>query len=743
MPQFFRVLFLVFAANLLTAFISEPVAAQVAISPPAADEAAPEQAPASQSLQSLLNVLRDEAARDALIAELETVVESGVEVDPGTVEPEETVARRVADSTARFAEDALATISTVWRDLRGVRSLFTEMPGDKMDRFSNGWWPLLLTVASTVAIVWILTRAVDAWLRRSERTSRSTGLKATVLAVLMNALSDAVVLILAYAAGILLALLVFGQDGDVTLEQTLYLNAFLVVGAIRIAIRAFVHPRRPDQAISHLSAPIQRVIYNRVKLVTYLLVYGIVAAVPIANAWFSFGAGRSIRIIAVTLSATVALLAIRKVSRLLATQAAAPVPEKVAASDEMDAEDVVDAIGDASIQAAATAWNWIWPWLASAYVIGVYVISVTRPRMMAEIVGTATLKTLGALALVALIFRIVTHAGAARAPMPQAIRTAMPELGDRLDAFAPLVLRLLGIALLLIAISLFFDAWNIVDVGGWLATPAGGDLVWRISSALLIVLFVILVWSVISSWIDHRLNLDLDGANVTARSRTLLALFRNAFTVAIFIFGIMIALSQLGIDIAPLLAGAGVIGLAIGFGSQKLVQDIITGVFIQLENAINEGDVVTVGGISGAVEKLTIRSVGLRDLTGVYHIVPFSAVDTVSNFMRKFSFHVEVVGIAYKENVPAAKEAMFEAFKRLRAINEHRVFILEDLEMHGVIALADSSVNLRARIKTLPGKQWAVGRAYTELVKEVFDERGIEIPFPHRQVFITGDAGKE
>src|SRR3546814_1649991 len=111
---------------------------------------------------------------------------------------------------------------------------------------------------------------------------------------------------------------------------------------------------------------------------------------------------------------------------------------------------------------------------------------------------------------------------------------------------------------------------------------------------------------------------------------------------------IMLALSQLGINIGTLLAGAGVVGLAVGFGAQKLVQDVITGVFIQFENAFNEGDVVTAGGITGTVERLTIRSVGIRDLSGVYHIVPFSSVDTVSNFMRGFAFHVAEIGVAYQ-----------------------------------------------------------------------------------------------
>ena len=137
--------------------------------------------------------------------------------------------------------------------------------------------------------------------------------------------------------------------------------------------------------------------------------------------------------------------------------------------------------------------------------------------------------------------------------------------------------------------------------------------------------------------------------------------------------------------------------------------------------------------MTGGVEKLTIRSVSLRSLDGQFHIIPFSAVDTVSNFMRRFAYHVAEVGVGYSEKVPAVKEAMLEAFSRLQE-TEHAEAILEPFEMHGVTKLADSAVVVRGRIKTRPGDQWAVGRAYTEIIKQVLDERGIEIPFPHREI---------
>jgi small conductance mechanosensitive channel len=197
----------------------------------------------------------------------------------------------------------------------------------------------------------------------------------------------------------------------------------------------------------------------------------------------------------------------------------------------------------------------------------------------------------------------------------------------------------------------------------------------------------------------------------------------------------MIALSELGLNIGPLIASAGVLGLAIGFGAQKLVQDVITGVFIQLENAMNVGDVVTVGGITGVVEKLTIRSVALRDLQGTVHVIPFSSVDMVSNFMKGFSFHVADLGIAYREDVADGKAAMEAAFDELAADPELGSDVIGPMEWFGVNELGDSAVVLRARIRTRPGKQWGVGRAFNELVKRHCDARGVEIPFPHLTVW--------
>ncbi|MGV3650851.1 MAG: mechanosensitive ion channel family protein, partial [Devosia sp.] len=207
----------------------------------------------------------------------------------------------------------------------------------------------------------------------------------------------------------------------------------------------------------------------------------------------------------------------------------------------------------------------------------------------------------------------------------------------------------------------------------------------------------------------------------------------------IVVMAAMFTLSEVGINIAPLLASAGVIGLAVGFGAQKLVQDIITGIFIQLEGAMDVGDVVEIGGKSGVVERLTIRSAALRDLHGAYHIIPFSSVDTVTNMMRGFSFAVLDMGVAYRENLEEVRAAMHDAFTEVKQTTEPGKDIIGELEWMGLEAFADSAVTVRGRIKTLPGKQWGVKRAYNGIIKRIFDERGIEIPFPHQTVYFGVD----
>jgi small conductance mechanosensitive channel len=294
------------------------------------------------------------------------------------------------------------------------------------------------------------------------------------------------------------------------------------------------------------------------------------------------------------------------------------------------------------------------------------------------------------------------------------------------------VFVLLGAALLLC------QAWGI-DTLDWVRNPLGQRVLGAIASIFLVVAVAIAIWEFASAAIERFLtHPHRDGTAVqrSARVRTLLPLLRKALFVFLAVMVVLISLSEIGVDIAPLLAGAGVVGLAIGFGAQKLVQDVITGVFMLVEDALAVGDVVTVAGASGVVEDLSIRSIRLRDLSGNVHTVPFSSVDTVTNMTKGFSYYPLDIGVAYREDPDKVAQACRDIVDDMRQDPTFAFDILEPLDVLGVDQFADSAVIIKARIKTRPSRQWVAGREFNRRMKKRFDELGIEIPFPHRTIYL-------
>ena len=381
----------------------------------------------------------------------------------------------------------------------------------------------------------------------------------------------------------------------------------------------------------------------------------------------------------------------------------------------------------------------IWHVLAIIYLAAILVTSILSPEEALPFMLAASGQTIVAVVVGIALAALLTQVILRRIRIGDELRAKFPLLEARLNAYVPTALKIARFLILAVVLAFIVDAWTPFDLGAWVASDAGAGLIGRLFSVALIVVLALLVWLVIASWIEFRLNPDA-GAAPNPRARTLLTIFRNAVAIALVVVTSMVVLAEIGINIAPLLAGAGVLGLAIGFGAQKLVQDVITGVFIQLERAIDVGDTVTAGGITGTVERMTIRSLGLRDLSGTYHLLPFSSVDTVSNYNRDFAYHVGEYGIGYREDTDEAIAHLRAAFEELLQDPALRGQIIGDqLEVHGVTALADSAVNIRVRIKTLPGSQFPIGRAYNRLVKRHFDAAGIEIPFPHMTLYFGED----
>ena len=220
---------------------------------------------------------------------------------------------------------------------------------------------------------------------------------------------------------------------------------------------------------------------------------------------------------------------------------------------------------------------------------------------------------------------------------------------------------------------------------------------------------------------------------------TLTGLLQTLAVSIVWAIAVIIALDQLGLDITPVLASAGILGLAIGFGAQNLVRDVISGFFIILENQIRLGDVAIVNGTGGLVEKISFRTITLRDLSGVVHVFPNGTITTLSNMTKGWSGYVIDVGVAYKEDTDHVSQVMVSVAEEMRQDPEFSPKILEPIEIMGVDKFGSSEVVIKARLKTLPIEQWKVGREYRRRLKKAFDEKGIEIPFPHRTLYM-GEA---
>jgi len=230
-------------------------------------------------------------------------------------------------------------------------------------------------------------------------------------------------------------------------------------------------------------------------------------------------------------------------------------------------------------------------------------------------------------------------------------------------------------------------------------------------------------------------NEQQDTDEASKRISTLIGILGGSLRIIIWIIFIMIVMQKIGIDIAPLLAGAGILGLAIGFGAQELVRDFISGFFIILENHIRTGDVAIINGTAGLVENIGLRTISLRDLSGVVHIFQNGKIDSLSNMTKEWSAITLEIGVAYKENLDQVFEVMSSVGLALKEDPEFSDLILEPIEVLGLDQFADSSMIIKARIKTKPSQQWTVGRAYRKRLKAAFDAVNIEIPFPHTTVY--------
>jgi small conductance mechanosensitive channel len=277
------------------------------------------------------------------------------------------------------------------------------------------------------------------------------------------------------------------------------------------------------------------------------------------------------------------------------------------------------------------------------------------------------------------------------------------------------------------------NVFSLDQVLQWLATHG---------VRILVILVLALISTKVISFVTRRIEKAVEDEDPTTlserekRAATLGKIIRHTWFVLVLVVAVMMILHEAGIEIGPMLAGVGIAGLAIGFGAQTLVKDVINGFFILLENNFRVGDVLKVGDVAGLVESMSLRVTTLRDLEGRVHVIPNGSIDIVTNLTKEWSRVVLVVGVAYKENVDQVMELLREIGNELYEDPGFRPLIMEPLEVLGLDNFGDSSIDIKVIMKTHPLKQWAVGRELRRRIKNTFDERGVEIPFPHRTLYM-------
>jgi small conductance mechanosensitive channel len=380
----------------------------------------------------------------------------------------------------------------------------------------------------------------------------------------------------------------------------------------------------------------------------------------------------------------------------------------------------------------------LWPFLAVIYAWALTVFVIFRHTGGVSHLVWASVKTilvtLGLFLVLGLFNRLFDYAFR----IGDQLRQRYPLLEEKANRYLKTLRDVCNGLLVLLAIAMGLEFWGVP--ASWLLTsPLGTQLLARTMIIALAVGLTSVAMGVAKTVADMLLQTRIDTQGVvhepSRKRKTLVPLAHAVLKVAIVFVAVLVVLEQLNINTGPILAGVGILGLAIGFGAQSLVKDVINGLFILFEDSVSVGDVAILRGTGGLVEKVTLRAVTLRDLSGNVHVIPNSSIDMVSNMTKEYSRYVLDVGVAYREDVDEVIDILREVDEEMLADPEYGKDMLEPIEILGLDRFADSAVVVRARLKTRPIQQWRIGREFNRRMKHIFDARGIEIPFPHRTLY--------
>ncbi|MDW8848016.1 mechanosensitive channel protein [Erwinia sp. MMLR14_017] len=676
---------------------------------------------------ALANILQNDESRQELINQLRTASESPsttaepVLIPPGE-EQEKTVLESVTNVSRHFGGEFLSRVEKLQRNI-------ADAPHKPFNQhtFFNALSHFAMLAVALFAFYWLITWAMTPLYRRMGKWGRAKNSDHTnwlhLPSMILGAfIIDMLLLGLALFVGQILSDSLNAGSRTIAYQQGLFLNAFALVEFFKTILRLMFSPRFPQLRFFHLSDARARYWNTRLSWLSGLIGYGLLVIVPVVSNQVNVQVGALVNVVVMGLITLWALYLIFHNRRTIQREL-------------MNLADRSLAFFALFIRAFALVWHW----LASAYFIALFLFSMFNPGDSLKFMMSATVRSLAIIAIGALISGILTRWISKTIILSPDLRRNYPELQHRLNGWISVMLKLARTLTVFAVSLLLLNAWNLFDLWHWLTEGAGVKMVDVIIRIVMILFFSAMGWTLLASLIESRLASDSHGRPMPgARTRTLLTLFRNALAVIISTITIMILLSEIGVNIAPLLAGAGALGLAISFGSQTLVKDIITGIFIQFENGMNTGDLVTIGAITGTVERMSIRSVGVRQDTGAYHIIPWSSITTFANFVRGIGSFVANYDVDRREDSDRVNSTLQAAVKELMQDQDIRGMVIGEPSFAGLVGLTNQGFTVRVSFTTQPLKQWTVRFALDNMVKKHFDAAGIKAPHQTVQVMQTG-----
>lgn len=672
---------------------------------PAGAQTAPA-APANADLQKLVATLQDNKARAQLIDQLQALIAAQNAESTGTASQSLPWLSDLAAQLDAVGGEVLATVPIVAQAPRAFAWVETQVSDAELrQRWLDTFEKLAAIFGAGLVADWLarwLLRRPAA--RLQARTSER--LPAKLLLLALAAIVEALPVLIFAAVATFVMPLTEPHTGTRGVAGVLIAATVWARGSLAIARVALLAP--VAQTLYPLTEETRNYLYIWTRRFVQWAAYGYAASV---GAWW-LGAPGPVNGLLMRLAVLVlAILAI-----IFVLQNRSGVSQWLRGRDPADE-------GRWRILRLRLAETW--HVLAIVYVIGTFGVYMLNSKGGLGLLLRATALSLIVITTAAILVRFVDELLQRGLAVKPDLKARFPTLEARANRYTP-ILRMLSVLTIYVVAGLaLLQAWGI-EAFTWIANVAQYPAAGHALSLVVVIAGGLVLWEFFSSAIERRLaTIDYSGRS---RARTLLPLLRTTVLIILLTVAGLMVMSEIGLNIAPLLAGAGIAGVAVGFGAQTLVKDIITGFFFLLEDTFAVGDLVDVGqGHVGTIETMSIRNFQLRDVAGIVHTVPFSAVSTVLNMSRDFAYVVCDVGVLYKEDPDHAIDVLREAGKEMAEDRQWSRYILAPLEILGVERFTDTGMVIRARIKAAPPHQLEIGREFNLRLKKAFDRRGIEL----------------